>query len=76
MPTFAKRLRELREGAGLTQAGLAEAAGLPLGSVRNYEQGQREPYSRALAKLARGLGVSMDDFADALLNDGGPKSKK
>jgi transcriptional regulator with XRE-family HTH domain len=63
MPTFAERLRELREKAGLTQTQLAEASGLPLGSIRNYEQGQREPYWAVVFKLAAALGASADAFA-------------
>ena len=62
MPTFAERLRELREKSGLTQAQLAEASGLPIGSIRNYEQGQREPYWSVLFKLARALHVSVEVF--------------
>jgi transcriptional regulator with XRE-family HTH domain len=53
----------LREQAGLTQARLAEASGLPLGSIRNYEQGQREPYWAVVFRLAAALGVSADAFA-------------
>ncbi len=60
--TFAERLRELREQAGLTQARLAETSGLPLGSIRNYEQGQREPYWQVVFKLADALGVSVEAF--------------
>ena len=63
MPTFAERLRELREKAGLTQQQLAEASGLPVGSLRNYEQGQREPYWQVVFKLAAALGVSCEAFA-------------
>jgi transcriptional regulator with XRE-family HTH domain len=63
MPTFAERLRELREKAGLTQAQLAEAADLPLGSIRNYEQGQREPYWRVVFRLADALGADCRAFA-------------
>jgi transcriptional regulator with XRE-family HTH domain len=60
---FAERLRELRKEAGLTQEGLADASGLPLGSIRNYEQGQREPYWAVVFKLANALGVSCEAFA-------------
>jgi transcriptional regulator with XRE-family HTH domain len=62
--TFAERLRQLREKAGMTQTGLAEASGLPLGSIRNYEQGQRDPYWPVVFKLAAGLDVSCEEFAD------------
>jgi transcriptional regulator with XRE-family HTH domain len=64
--TFADRLRELREAAGLTQAALAEAAGLSLGAVRNYEQGIREPYWTAVFKLAGALGVSCEAFGGCI----------
>jgi transcriptional regulator with XRE-family HTH domain len=63
---FSERLRELREQAGLTQTQLAERSGSPLGSIRNYEQGQREPYWNVVFKLARALGVSVEAFADCV----------
>jgi transcriptional regulator with XRE-family HTH domain len=69
--TFADRLRGLREAAGLTQAALADAAGLSLGAVRNYEQGIREPYWAAVFKLADALGVSCEAFRDCV--DAGPR---
>ena len=65
MATFAERLRELRERAGLTQQQLADASGLPVGSLRNYEQGQREPYWQVVFRLAAALGVSCEAFADS-----------
>ena len=64
--TFAERLRQLREERGITQAGLADASGLPLGSIRNYEQGQREPYWGVVFKLADALGVSCEAFRDCV----------
>jgi transcriptional regulator with XRE-family HTH domain len=63
---FADRLRDLREKAGLTQAQLAKDSGLPLGSIRNYEQGQREPYWQVVFKLAAALGVSCEAFAECV----------
>lgn len=66
MPTFASRLRELRKRAGLTQLQLAEASGVPLGSIRNYEQGQREPYWDVAFRLASAMGVSAEAFADCV----------
>jgi transcriptional regulator with XRE-family HTH domain len=66
MPTFAARLRELRKHAGLTQLQLANASGVPLGSIRNYEQGQREPYWDVAFRLAAALGVSAESFADCV----------
>jgi transcriptional regulator with XRE-family HTH domain len=62
MPTFAIRLKELREKAGLTQAALAQATGLSLGVIRDYEQGRKEPALRSAFKLAEALGVSVEEF--------------
>jgi transcriptional regulator with XRE-family HTH domain len=66
MATFAERLRELRERAGLTQQGLADATGLPVGSLRHYEQGRREPQWQALFRLADALGVGCEVFRDCV----------
>ena len=76
MPTFGERLRELRLRAGLTQEGLAQAAGVPVFNVRNYEQGQREPYWSAFCKLATALGACCADFADVDGVAEAPKKRK
>jgi DNA adenine methylase len=55
--TFGRRLKQLREAAGLTQPALAEAAGVPVTSLRNWEQDHREPMASAVLGLARALGV-------------------
>jgi transcriptional regulator with XRE-family HTH domain len=59
---FGTRLRELREAAGLSQAQLAEAAGLHLHGVTKLEQGHREPSWATVTALADGLGVSTEEF--------------
>jgi transcriptional regulator with XRE-family HTH domain len=64
--TFGKRLQELREKAKMTQAQLAESSGLPLGSIRNYEQGHRDPLWQVVFKLADALGVDCRAFKDCV----------
>jgi transcriptional regulator with XRE-family HTH domain len=59
---FGKRLQELRREKGLTQPALADAAGVGLSTVRDFEQGRREPTLGTLVKLAQGLGVSLSAF--------------
>ena len=61
---FRHRLVQLRQAAGMTQDGLAEKAGIPLPTVRKYEQGRRMrvPFSAVVA-LARALGVDCTEFA-------------
>jgi DNA-binding XRE family transcriptional regulator len=64
MPTFGERLQQLREKAGLTQEGLAEASGVNVWAIRNYEQGRREPNWKIAILLARAIGVTVEAFAD------------
>ena len=69
--TFAEKLKQLREQAGFTQASLAQACGLSLGVVRDYEQGRKEPAMRNAFKLAKMLGVSCEAFRETLTDDEG-----
>lgn len=68
--TFAKKLRELRETAGLSEARLAAASGVSFGAVHNYGLGLRKPSLSAAVKLARALGVTCEAFADCEDLDG------
>lgn len=62
---FKDRLVQLREAGGLTQNQLAEVSGVPLWTLRKYEQGQRGRVTLAVAaKLARALGTDCRAFAD------------
>lgn len=56
--SIATNLKKLRKDAGLTQQELAQKVGLPLRSIINYENGLREPNSRAMAALERYFNVS------------------
>ena len=47
--------RAARGLAGMTQAELAEAAGLSLNSVNLFEAGKRRPYARSLALIRKAL---------------------
>jgi transcriptional regulator with XRE-family HTH domain len=60
--SFGRKLKELRTQAGLTQAQLAEQSDVPLGTIRDYEQGKRTPLLSAAQKLARALDQSLDVF--------------
>jgi transcriptional regulator with XRE-family HTH domain len=62
--TFAERLRELRDAAGLSEARLAELSGVGFASVHEYGLGRRKPSLAAAVKLARALGVDCTAFAD------------
>ncbi|WP_417775349.1 helix-turn-helix domain-containing protein [Stutzerimonas xanthomarina] len=45
------RVKEIRKATGLTQAKLAAMIDIQLGTLRNWEQGQREPTGPAKALL-------------------------
>jgi transcriptional regulator with XRE-family HTH domain len=62
--TFGQKLKKLREEAELTQEKLAQAAGMSVGNVRNYEQEIRLPTFPAVVKLAKALGTDCTAFAD------------
>jgi transcriptional regulator with XRE-family HTH domain len=61
--TMGERLKRLRKAAGLSQPGLAEAAGIPLGTLRQWEQNKRLPSWEGAIALADGLGCSLDELA-------------
>jgi transcriptional regulator with XRE-family HTH domain len=54
------RLRELREGAGLSRPELAARVGMTRGSIRKLEAGDHAPRPETVARLAAALGVTPD----------------
>lgn len=65
------RLKEVRERSKMTQREVAEATGIPLGTLRRWEQHKNEPDSDSLVLLADLYGASVDEmlgskFADEL----------
>ena len=63
------RIRDLRTRAELSQAALAEQAGLSTDAVSRIERGRRSPHLGTLAALATGLQVPLAvlvDLDDAL----------
>ena len=72
------RLAELRKAAGLSQAQLAKALGMPQRTLSYYEREASDVPANMLADLARVLGVPVTDLlqADASAKSKrGPKSK-
>ena len=55
-------VRVWREHRGLTQAQLAEQAGVTQGAVAQLESGQRRGSVALLGKLARALNLDVDDL--------------
>ncbi len=51
--TFGGKLQSIRQQAGVSAARLAQTSGIPLGTIRAYEQNRREPLFTHAAKLAQ-----------------------
>lgn len=60
MQDFGKRVKELRQRAGLTQQQLAERILVSKAAISNYELYERNPSPEILVKLARVFHVSTD----------------
>jgi transcriptional regulator with XRE-family HTH domain len=54
-----EELRRLRLAAGLSEARLARAVGVPVYTLRQWEAGKIQPRITTLARLAEALGVTL-----------------
>jgi len=59
---FNEHLRQLRQQSPLMQKDIAEALSVSVITIRQYEQGSREPNIEKLLKLATIFNVSLDDL--------------
>jgi transcriptional regulator with XRE-family HTH domain len=64
--SFGQHLRALREGAGLSRAALSRRAGIPAGTLRNWEGDRGFPGLPAMMRLAAALGVPVERFAEGV----------
>ena len=64
MKKLGRRIQRLRVARGLSQAALAEKAGLSRGYLARVETGRHEPSLSMLAKLAKTLGVRVTKLLD------------
>src|SRR4051794_1398448 len=62
-PHFGEIIRRLRQEAGLSQAGLAAAAGIHTRQITRYETGEQQPAPRVAHRLGKALGVTLDELA-------------
>lgn len=61
---FREKLAELRAAAGLTQEQLADRSGVPLWTLRKYEQRDKQRVSlNVAARLAKALGTTCEAFS-------------
>ncbi len=60
-----QRIRELRKQQKMSQTELAEKVDVALMTISRIERGEHEPHIKTLARIARGLGVSVFDLLRA-----------
>lgn len=58
----ARRLRQLRQDAGLTLDGLSQASGVSRAMISRIERGEASPTAVLLARLSTALGHSLSSF--------------
>jgi transcriptional regulator with XRE-family HTH domain len=58
-----ERFKDLREQARMTQVEAAERSGVPLSTLRHWEQGHTLPRLDLAVRLARVLGVDLNTLA-------------
>lgn len=58
-----QRVQRLRLAKGFSQSQLARAAGIPIGTLKNWEQDRRAPLLDTAAKIAKALSISLDELA-------------
>jgi transcriptional regulator with XRE-family HTH domain len=63
---FGKRVRALREERGLSQDGLASRAGMHRTYLGGIERGQRNPALENISRIARALGVTLQQLFDGM----------
>jgi transcriptional regulator with XRE-family HTH domain len=68
------RLKRLREDKNMTQQQLADAAGVSVWSLRQWEQGRRTMLFEVAPKLANALGITLDELAGR--SEPAPKKRK
>jgi transcriptional regulator with XRE-family HTH domain len=72
---FGDRVYELRRSRGLTQAQVAERAGLNLRTLQGWESGRNDPGLSWLSCLAQALGVTVDALLSEPEASTGPRPR-
>jgi transcriptional regulator with XRE-family HTH domain len=63
MDPLGEVIKQRRQELGLSQAELANAAGVNLRQIRRYEAGEQQPVLAVAVRLASALGVTVNDLA-------------
>jgi transcriptional regulator with XRE-family HTH domain len=61
--SFGKNLAHIRKEKGLTQEDLVKRSGVAISQIRRYEADKSSPTLNVVVRLAKSLGVSIDELA-------------
>lgn len=61
-----RTLREIRESRGLTRTELGALIGMSAEAIRNYEMGYRRPNPSVALRVAKALGITVEDLYHSL----------
>ncbi len=70
------RLREVREGRGLSQKDLSASSGVHFNTVSGIEAKRQKPHPSTLRKLAAALGVEVEDLTGAPKEEALPSAER
>ncbi len=59
---YGKRIKELREAAGMTQAELSQKSGISQEHISRLENGHHDINTKTADKIAAALGVTLADL--------------
>lgn len=66
LTAFGRRVRHLRNARGMTQEALAHAVQMDRSFVAEVETGSRNPSMISVARIARGLDVSLEELFEGV----------
>lgn len=70
MEVNAERLKTLRQLRAMSQQELSEASGVGRATISRLEQGETEAHGRTLRRLAKTLGVGVEELVKVRSVDG------
>lgn len=65
---IAENIKRVRKEKGLTQNDLAKEVGISVTSIQAYEYGKTHPRITIALRIAKALGVSINDIDDRILS--------